>query len=145
MSKEDYINKQFLHDRSNFNKELSTNARSFVIANEISNGLSYRQIVSKYMKEWNVSYNYMRNAINEAIEMFADESIYKNLKQINNERLNNIYAEARVQCKLTDALKAIDTMNKLNGLYNEAPKTLINVNSPEPVKITFGGEELDKP
>lgn len=144
MNKEEYINKQFLHDRGQFNKELSLNARSFTIANEIASGLSYRQIVAKYMKEWNVSYNFMRNAINEAIEMFSDETIYKNLKAINNERLSDIYSDARMQGKLAEAIKAVDTMNKLNGLYNEAPQTQINVGN-DKITITFGGEDLSQP
>lgn len=142
-NKEAYINKKFLHDRGEFNKEINISARSYLIANEIANGLSFRQIAAKFMNDWGVSYNYMRTAINEAIEMFSDETIYKNLKQINNERLGDIYKQARETGDLDVAIKAVNTINKLNGLYNDAPQTNIQVNAPqEKITVTFGGEDI---
>ena len=43
------------------------------------------------MKDWGVSYNYMHSIITESLNMFSNEEIYKKLKDINNERLTDIY------------------------------------------------------
>jgi len=95
MSKEHYINKTFEHDRDKFEKNMTLNARAYLIANAVADGMTYRQIVSKYMNEWGVSYNYMHSIITESMNMFNNEDIYKKLKDINLDRLTDIYAEAR--------------------------------------------------
>ena len=90
-NKEHYIHKTFEHDRDKFEKGMTLNARAFLVANEISSGVPYRQIVSKYMNEWGVSYNYMHSIITESLNMFAGDEVYRKMKDINNERLNDIY------------------------------------------------------
>jgi len=95
MSKEHYINKTFEHDRDKFEKNMTLNARAYLIANAVAEGMTYRQIVSKYMNEWGVSYAYMHSIITESMNLFKSEDIYKKLKDINLDRLTDIYAEAR--------------------------------------------------
>lgn len=144
MSKTSYINRTFEHDRDKFEKNITLNARAFLIAEAISKGDTYRQIVSKYMKEWNVSYNYMHSIITESLNLFKNDELYKNIRDINNERLTDIYQQARNQQDLDTAIKAIDKLNKANGVY-DAPKTQVAVSTEDSnIIITFGGETLEQ-
>ena len=111
--KDNYINRDFSHDRDKFDSNISLQARAYIIAEEIAKGTLYRQIVKKYMDEWGVSYNYMHSIITESINMFNNEDVYKKLKDINVDRLTNIYAEARQQGDLDVAIKAVDKLIKL--------------------------------
>lgn len=143
-NKEQYINKKFEHDRGEFDKELTLATRAYVIADSIAKGMSFRQIVSQYMKEWGVSYHYMQSVITESLNMFRNQEIFKQIKDINNERLNDIYKEAREHGDLDTAIKAIDKLNKANGVYDEA-KTQVAVQTDDTnVVITFGGQTIDQ-
>ena len=53
--KDNYINRDFSHDRDRFDSNISLQARAYIIAEEIAKGTLYRQIVKKYMDEWGVS------------------------------------------------------------------------------------------
>ena len=95
------------------------------------------------MAEWGVSYNYMHSIITESINMFNNEAIYKKLKDINLDRLTNIYAEARQQGDLDVAIKAVDKLNKTAGIY-DTDKTQVQVQTDDSnIVITFGGESIE--
>lgn len=141
--KDNYINRDFSHDRDRFDSNISLQARAYIIAEEIAKGTLYRQIVKKYMEEWGVSYNYMHSIITESINMFNNEAIYKKLKDINVDRLTNIYAEARQQGDLDVAIKAVDKLNKTAGIY-DTEKTQVQVQTDDSnIVITFGGESIE--
>lgn len=143
MSKENYINKTFEHDRDKFEKNITLQSRAFLIANEIAAGVPYRQIVSKYMKEWGVSYNYMHSIITESINMFNGDEIYRKMKDINNERLTDIYQEARTKGDLDVAIKAVDKLNKANGVYDDKPVVAVQTDDSN-ITITFGGVTVEQ-
>lgn len=141
--KDNYINRDFSHDRDKFDSNISLQARAYIIAEEIAKGTLYRQIVKKYMDEWGVSYNYMHSIITESINMFNNEEVYKKLKDINVDRLTNIYAEARQQGDLDVAIKAIDKLNKTAGIY-DSEKPTVNVQTDDGnIHITFGGVDIE--
>ena len=141
--KDNYINRDFSHDRDRFDSNISLQARAYIIAEEIAKGTLYRQIVKKYMDEWGVSYNYMHSIITESINMFNNEEVYKKLKDINVDRLTNIYAEARQQGDLDVAIKAVDKLNKTAGIY-DTEKTQVQVQTDDSnIVITFGGESIE--
>lgn len=144
MSKEHYINKTFEHDRDKFEKNMSLNARAYLIANAVAEGMTYRQIVSKYMNEWGVSYAYMHSIITESMNLFKSEDLYKNIRDINNERLTDIYKRASEKEDLDVAIKAIDKLNKANGVYDQ-PKAQVNVQTEDSnITITFGGMSVEQ-
>ena len=144
-NKENYIAKKWDHDRSAFNKDIAGNSRIYLIASDIASGSTYREIAQKYGQEWNVSPSYMRSIITEAIQSFENEDFYKNIKDINNDRLTNIYQEARSIGDLDVAIKAIDKLNKANGVY-EQPKTTVQVdNNDNTIVVTFGGPATPEP
>ena len=142
-NKDNYINRDFSHDRDKFEKNITLQSRAFMIANEIAKGVSYRQIVAKYMNEWGVSYNYMHSIITESINLFKSDETYKAIKDINNERLTNIYEEARKTGDLDVAIKAIDKLNKANGVYDEKPVVAVQADDSN-IVITFGGQDINQ-
>lgn len=132
----------------NFKQDITLAARAMVIADSIANGQTYRQIVAKYQKEWGVSYNYMHSIITESINLFKSEEIYKNIRDINNERLTSIYQTAMQNGELDTAIKAVDKLNKSNGVYDTEKPTVQVQADDSNVVITFGGQtvqELGKP
>ena len=132
----------------NFKQDITLAARAMLIADSIANGQTYRQIVSKYQKEWGVSYNYMHSIITESINLFKSEEIYKNIRDINNERLTSIYQTAMQNGELDTAIKAVDKLNKSNGVYDTEKPTVQVQADDSNVVITFGGQtvqELGKP
>lgn len=143
MSKEHYINKTFEHDRDKFEKNITLQSRAFLIADEIAKGTPYRQIVSKYMNEWGVSYNYMHSIITESINLFNGEEVYRKMKDINNERLTDIYQEARKAGDLDVAIKAVDKLNKANGVYDDKPVVAVQADDSN-IVITFGGQDINQ-
>lgn len=142
--KDNYINRTFEHDRDKFEKSITLNSRAYLIADAIASGMKYRQIVSKYMNEWGVSYNYMHSIITESINLFNGEEVYRKMKDINNERLTDIYQKAINKEDLDVAIKAIDKLNKANGVYDQ-DKTQVSVQTDDSnVVITFGGVSVDE-
>lgn len=133
---------------NNFKQDIALTARAMLIADSIANGQTYRQIVAKYMKDWGVSYNYMHSIITESINLFKSEEMYKNIRDINNERLTSIYQTAMQNGELDTAIKAVDKLNKSNGVYDtEKPAVQVQAQDSN-VVITFGGQtvqELGKP
>ena len=127
----------------NFKQDITLAARAMLIADSIANGQTYRQIVAKYQKEWGVSYNYMHSIITESLNLFKSEEIYKNIRDINLERLTDIYQQARTQGDLDTAIKAVDKINKTAGVY-DTEKPTVNVQTDDGnVTITFGGVDIE--
>ena len=141
--KDNYINRDFSHDRDKFDSNISLQARAYIIAEEIAKGTKYRQIVSKYMELWGVGYNYMHSIITESINLFKSDETYKNLKEINIDRLTGIYEKAMNQEDLDTAIKAIDKLNKTAGIY-DSEKPTVNVQTDDGnIHITFGGVDIE--
>lgn len=127
----------------NFKQDITLAARAMLIADSIANGQTYRQIVAKYQKEWGVSYNYMHSIITESLNLFKSEEIYKNIRDINLERLTDIYQQARTQGDLDTAIKAVDKINKTAGVY-DTEKPTVNVQTDDGnIHITFGGVDIE--
>lgn len=127
----------------NFKQDITLAARAMLIADSIANGQTYRQIVAKYQKEWGVSYNYMHSIITESLNLFKSEEIYKNIRDINLERLTDIYQQARTQGDLDTAIKAVDKINKTAGVYDtEKPTVQVQADDGN-IHITFGGVDIE--
>lgn len=128
----------------NFKQDITLAARAMLIADSIANGQTYRQIVAKYQKEWGVSYNYMHSIITESLNLFKSEELYKNIRDINLERLTDIYQQARTQGDLDTAIKAVDKINKTAGVYDtEKPVVAVQADDSN-ITITFGGMTLEE-
>ena len=127
----------------NFKQDITLAARAMLIADSIANGQTYRQIVAKYQKEWGVSYNYIHSIITESLNLFKSEEIYKNIRDINLERLTDIYQQARTQGDLDTAIKAVDKLNKTAGVYDTEKPTVQVQTDDGNIHITFGGVDIE--
>lgn len=104
------------------NKELTLDARRFLILTDISNGERYNDMVRKYMEQWGVSHTTVELYINDAIAYMRSEKTKENFVSMNMERLDDIIAGALKDGDRRSAIKAIDTQNKLAGGYEEKVK-----------------------
>lgn len=132
----EYRNRTFPQDRSNFNSELKKEVRVMLIANDIAKGLTRREIVAKYIEEWGLSPNAINSYIAEAIMTFADDEMKQKLQDINIERLTTLYREALEQGKTKDAIRIIDILNKTAGVYTQK----VEVSSGNEFTFSFGDE-----
>ena len=103
----------------------------------INQGWTRDDIIEKLCEDYdyaeataqNIYYEALRNA-NKAISDYINEAA-----KINVQRLISIIDAAFAEKRYGDALRAIDTLNKMGGLY--APEEhRISTNS-EPIKISF--------
>lgn len=106
-------------------------------ANLVNQGWSREDIIEKLCEDYEyasataetIYYAAQRNA-NKAISDYINEAA-----KVNVQRLISIIDAAFAEKKYGDSLKAIDTLNRMGGLY--APEEhSINTNS-EPIKISF--------
>lgn len=106
--------------RNSIRKEALVN----LVYNDILNGAVYSNLVDKLMNDyWEKGYNYTESGAHEIV-MFARRKMKKdweddlpNLKAKVYNILNDIYAECRESKDRMNALKSIDYINKLTGLY----------------------------
>ena len=103
----------------------------------INQGWSREDIIEKLCEDYeyaestaqNIYYEALRNA-NKAISDYINEAA-----KINVQRLISIIDAAFAEKRYGDSLRAIDTLNRMGGLY--APEEHnINTNA-EPIKISF--------
>ena len=103
----------------------------------INQGWSREDIIAKLSEDYEYSeataqtiyYAAQRNA-NKAISDYINEAA-----KVNVQRLISIIDAAFAEKKYGDSLKAIDTLNKMGGLYSPEEHN-INTNS-TPIKISF--------
>lgn len=103
-------------------KPISLEARRFLIINDIAKGERYTNILNKYMKEWNLGTKSVEKYIADAMEFMRSETTKNNLISMNMERLDGIIADSLKEGDRRNAIKAIDTQNKLAGGYEEKVK-----------------------
>ena len=105
------------------------------------NGLSRERTAQQIADRWDVSMQSARNYVRDAITRFAknyveiDEATRKKLFE---EKLQSIYEDAVSAKDRQSSLRAIDILNKMNGMYTD--KSDVNVNVDGKITFEFGGE-----
>lgn len=105
------------------------------------NGLSRERTAQQIADRWDVTMQSARNYVRDAITRFAknyveiDEATRKKLFE---EKLQAIYEDAVSAKDRQSSLKAIDILNKMNGMYTD--KSDVNVNVDGKITFEFGGE-----
>lgn len=105
------------------------------------NGLSRERTAQQIADRWDVTMQSARNYVKDAITRFAknyveiDEATRKKLFE---EKLQSIYEDAVSAKDRQSSLKAIDILNKMNGMYTD--KSDVNVNVDGKITFEFGGE-----
>lgn len=105
------------------NKEyLSTEAKRHLIICEIAKGTRYTDVVKKFMEEWNLSRKTVEMAVDDAVKFMRSESTKETIIAMNMQRLDSIISDSMQEGDKKNAIKAIDTQNKLAGGYTEKVK-----------------------
>lgn len=112
--------------------KMTGDARRILILEALAKGLSLRQVIDKFTKEWNISEKNVIQYIKKSIE-YVNTNEYKDMvKSINIERLDKLFSDLVKDGDKKTAIKAIDTQNKLIGAYEDK----VNISSDE-VSFTF--------
>ena len=94
------------------------------------NGLSRERTAQEIAYRWDVSMQSARNYVKDAITRFAKNYV--------EEKLQSIYEDAVSAKDRQSSLRAIDILNKMNGMYTD--KSDVNVNVDGKITFEFGGE-----
>ena len=124
-------------DRSNFNPEITKEARIFMIASDISKGCTYREMQQRYQEEWGLAASTISFYITEAIQALKAPELQDAIKDINFDRLTSIYRQSLEEGDRKSQLKAIDLLNKMAGLYTQK----VEVATEDEFKFTFTNKE----
>ena len=103
-------------------KNVNKDAKRHLILEDIAKGMKYTEILRKYMDEWDLGEKSIEFYIHDAIAFMRSETTKESLISMNMERLDNIIADSLKDGDRKNAIKAIDTQNKLAGGYEEKVK-----------------------
>ena len=113
-------------------KEIKADARRYLVMADIAKGMGYTEIIKKYEKEWELSPKTIELILNETIAFMRSDTAKENLISMNMQRLDTIITDSMKDSDRKNAIKAIDTQNKLAGGYTEKVQiegdTEINLN-----------------
>lgn len=108
--------------RIDIDKQLTLDARRHLIIEDIASGKKYTDILRKYTQEWGLSVKSLELYIHDAIEFMRSDTAKENIIAMNMERLDKIITDSITKSDRKNAIKAIDTQNKLAGGYTEKVK-----------------------
>lgn len=116
--------------------------RDAVIIDYITtNGLSREKTAQQISSRWDISMVTARKYVAEAIKHFCDNVVEESeavRKKLFEEKLQSIYEDAVIAKDRQSSLRAIDILNRMNGMYTDKSDVSLSVDG----KITFefGGE-----
>lgn len=105
------------------------------------NGLSRERTAQQLADRWDISMQSARNYVKDAITRFAKNYVEideATRKKILEEKLQSIYEDAVTAKDRQSSLKAIDILNKMNGMYTD--KSDVNLSVDGKITFDFGGE-----
>jgi len=115
-----------------FPQQISGDAKRYLIIQDIAKGMTYHDMVDKYVEEWGLGLKSVQNIINDTIAYMRSDEAKETLISMNTARLENIITDSMQDGDRKNAVKAIDIQNKMSGAYTEKVKiegdTEINLN-----------------
>ena len=116
--------------------------RDAVIIDYITtNGLSREKTAQQISSRWDISMATARKYVTEAIKHFCDNVVEEDAvirKKLFEEKLQSIYEDAVTAKDRQSSLRAIDILNKMNGMYTD--KSDVNLSVDGKITFEFGGE-----
>lgn len=103
-------------------QKLKKEVKHHLILEEISKGTSFKDIISKFSDLWGVSRATVRGTLNEAIDYIRSDQTKENLISMNIQRLDALIQDSMNDGDRKNAIKSIDTQNKMLGAYEEKVK-----------------------
>lgn len=115
-----------------FPQQIKSEAKRHLIISDIAKGMTYHDIVDKYVDEWGLGLKSVQNIVNDAVDYMRSDAAKETLISMNTTRLENIISDSMKEGDRKSAIKAIDTQNKMAGAYTEKVQiegdTEINLN-----------------
>lgn len=115
-----------------FPQQITMDAKRYLIINDIAQGMTYMDIVKKYEQEWGLGLKSVQNIVNDTINFMRSDETKESIVAANMMRLEGLITDSIGDGDRKNAIKAIDTQNKLVGGYTEKVKiegdTEINLN-----------------
>ena len=105
-----------------FPQQITMDAKRHLIITDIAKGMTYMDIVNKYVNEWGLGVKSVQNIVNDTIKFMQDDETKESLISANMMRLEGIITDSMKYKDRKNAIKAIDTQNKLAGGYTEKVK-----------------------
>lgn len=105
-----------------FPTQITQDAKRYLIINDIAQGMTYMDIVRKYEQEWGLGLKSVQNIVNDTINFMRSDETKESLVSTNMMRLEGIITDSITDGDRKNAIKAIDTQNKLIGGYTEKVK-----------------------
>lgn len=105
-----------------FPQQITSEAKRHLIISDIAKGMTYHDIVDKYVDEWGLGLKSVQNIVNDAVDYMRSDEAKETLISMNTTRLENIISDSMKEGDRKNAIKAIDTQNKMAGAYTEKVK-----------------------
>lgn len=116
--------------------------RDAVIIDYITtNGLSREKTAQQISSRWDISMVTARKYVAESIKHFCDNVVEESeavRKKLFEEKLQSIYEDAVIAKDRQSSLRAIDILNRMNGMYTD--KSDVNLSVDGKITFEFGGE-----
>lgn len=128
-----------LRSDDNFKKWTETEIlyRRQVIYDYIRQGLSRQRIQSEIMNRWGCVLRSAQRYVKDALESLEEDNkeFVQKTRDVQRERIESLIAKAMERNDYMSAVKALDLINKMDGLYNE--KVAVDLKA-EGIKFNFG-------
>lgn len=116
-----------------FPKQITSDAKRYLIIKDIAQGMTYHDIVDKYVDEWGLGLKSVQNIVNDTINYMRSDEAKETLISMNTARLETIITDSMKYGDHKHAIKAIDVENKMAGAYTEKVK----IEGDSEINLTF--------
>ena len=117
-----------------FPQQITMDAKRYLIINDIAQGMTYMDIVKKYVNEWGLGLKSVQAIVNDTIDFMRADETKDSLIAANMMRLEGIITDSMKDKDRKNAIKAIDTQNKLAGGYEQKVK----IEGDSEINLNFG-------
>lgn len=114
----------------------SISDRTYTVMNMLSKGFSRKSVHNYLEKTYGIAYRQRCRVIKEALEFMKEDTkaSVEEFRALNNSRLDDLYEKTVKDKDYGNAIKTVDLVNKMNGVYTEEKSE----ESDKTIKIKFG-------
>ena len=114
----------------------SISDRTYTVMNMLSKGFSRKSVHNYLEKTYGIAYRQRCRVIKEALEFMKEDTkaSVEEFRALNNNRLDDLYEKTVKDKDYGNAIKTVDLVNKMNGVYTEEKSE----ESDKTIKIKFG-------
>lgn len=114
----------------------SISDRTYTVMNMLSKGFSRKSVHNYLEKNYGIAYRQRCRVIKEALEFMKEDTkaSVEEFRALNNSRLDDLYEKTIKDKDYGNAIKTVDLVNKMNGVYTEEKSE----ESDKTIKIKFG-------